>query len=228
MRGIVIAIDGTASSGKTTTARLLGKKLGFHVVETGAMYRAITLKVLREKVDIEDREKIKKILDRTEIDQRNENCKIVTFLDGEDVTEEIRKPEVDKHVSVISLYPEVREKMVSFQRKIAERGKVIMEGRDIGTVVFPQADVKIFMDASLEVRARRRFKELKERGIGKTLEEVLREMKERDRLDKTREISPLRKAKDAIFVDTTNLSVEEQVDLILKEIERRLRKRVES
>jgi cytidylate kinase len=222
MRKISIAIDGHAASGKSTTAKLLARKLGFLPIDTGAMYRAITLKVLRLGIPIGDERKITEIAENSAIEQRLINENVHTFLDGEDVSEEIRKPEVDRFVSIISAYPGVRRRLVEIQREMAKEGGVILEGRDIGTVVLPDADIKIFMTASLEERARRRLKELEERGIYSDFDSIKRELEKRDHIDSTRTDSPLKIAEDAIIVDTTNLSIEEQVDIILKEIERKV------
>lgn len=221
MKTLVIAIDGPAASGKSTTARLLGLKLGLLPVDTGAMYRAITLKVLRMNVNPEDLLKIEELLRHSEIDQRIKKGRIHTYLDGEDVTEEIRSPEVSALVSLVSSHHVVRNKLVEIQREIASRGGVVVEGRDIGTVVLPEADLKVFMTADLIERARRRRKDLEELGIEKPLKEVIDEIKERDFIDSTREDSPLRVAEGAMVLDTTNLGIDEQVEVIIREIERR-------
>ena len=222
MRKISIAIDGHAASGKSTTAKLLGKKLGFLPIDTGAMYRAITLKVLKLGVPIEDEEKVVEIASNSKIEQKLVNEDVHTYLDGEDVSDEIRNLDVDRYVSRISTYPGVRRKLVQIQREIAKEGGVILEGRDIGTVVLPDADVKIFMTASLEERAKRRLKELEEKDVVSDLEKIKNELRERDYIDSTREDSPLKIAQDAIIVDTTNLTIEEQVEVILREIMKRM------
>ncbi len=218
---IKIAIDGTSGSGKSTTAKLVARKLGLIPVDTGAMYRAITLKVIREGIPVEDERSVVELARRTEIDQAVVDGSIRTYLDGEDVSEAIRTPEVSRLVSIVSAYPGVRKRLVELQRKIAERGGVVLEGRDIGTVVLPDADFKFFMVASLEERTRRRLKELHDKGIDVSFEEVLNELKTRDTIDSTREDSPLKKAPDAILIDTSNLTIEQQVDLIIKEIARK-------
>ncbi len=215
---IKIAIDGTSGSGKSTTAKIIARKLGLIPVDTGAMYRAVTLKVLRAGVPVEDEQKVVEIANNTDIDQKVINGSIRTFLDGEDVSEAIRTPEVSRWVSIVSAYPGVRRRLVELQRKIAEKGGVVLDGRDIGTVVLPDADFKFFMVASLEERARRRMKELQEKGINVSFEEVLKELKTRDEIDSSRESSPLRKAPDAIVIDTSNLTISQQVDLIISEI----------
>jgi len=226
MKKITIAIDGHAASGKSTTAKLLAKKLGFLPIDTGAMYRAITLKTLRSGISVMDEKKVTEIALNSEIKQKLINEEVHTYLDGEDVSEEIRSPEIDKFVSIVSTYPGVRRKLVQIQREMAGKGGVILEGRDIGTVVLPDADIKVFMTASLEERAKRRLKELREKGIKSDLEKIKEKLKKRDYIDSTREDSPLKIAEDAIIVDTTNLSIEEQVEIIIKEILRRMGDRI--
>jgi cytidylate kinase len=221
VRSLVIAIDGPAASGKSTTAKLLGLKLGLLPVDTGAMYRAITLKVIRAGIDPQDLKGIERILEGSTISQKVVNGEVRTILDGEDVTEEIRTPEVSNLVSLISSYSVVRRKLVEIQRGFAKLGGIVVEGRDIGTVVFPDADLKVFMTADLRERAKRRQKELEEKGVKKALEEVMRELEERDHLDSTRDDSPLRIAPGAFVLDTTNLTISEQVEAIVEEIKRR-------
>ena len=216
-----IAIDGPAGSGKSTTAKLVAKALGLLPIDTGAMYRAVALKVIREKIDPYDEEKVGEIAGKVNIEQKLENGEIHTYLDGEDVSTAIRTPEVNNTVSIISAYPSVRKKMVELQRKLAKAGGVVLEGRDIGTVVLPDADLKVYMIASLEERARRRLKELREKGMDVSLKDVKQEILMRDEMDSKREYSPLKIPEDAFILDTTNLTVEEQVEKILKEVERR-------
>ena len=225
MKTLVIAIDGPAASGKSTTARLLGLKLGLLPIDTGAMYRAITLKILRENVSPNESGKIEEILKESKIEQRVVNGEIKTYLNGEDVTEEIRKPKVSSLVSTISALPSVRKKLVEIQRQLSEKGGVVVEGRDIGTVVLPNADLKVFMTASLKERARRRFLELKEKGIHTSIEKIMEEIKRRDEIDSKRDLSPLRPADDAMILDTTNLTINDQVNTIIKEIKRRFKDR---
>ncbi|HHF53322.1 MAG TPA: (d)CMP kinase [candidate division WOR-3 bacterium] len=216
-----IAIDGPAGSGKSTTAKLVAKALGLLPIDTGAMYRAVALKVIREKIDPYDEEKVGEIAGKVNIEQKLENGEIHTYLDGEDVSTAIRTPEVNNTVSIISAYPGVRKKMVELQRKLAKAGGVVLEGRDIGTVVLPDADLKVYMIASLEERARRRLKELREKGMDVSLKDVKQEILMRDEMDSKREYSPLKIPEDAFILDTTNLTVEEQVEKILKEVDRR-------
>ncbi|MFH1008676.1 MAG: (d)CMP kinase [Candidatus Latescibacterota bacterium] len=214
---MVIAIDGPAGSGKSTTARMVAKRLGFLYLDTGAMYRALTLKALRERLDLENEEALGILADRTQVAlvQRDEGLQ--TLLDGEDVSEEIRLPEVTAKIAPVCRVPRVREVLVQRQREIGQAaGDVVMEGRDIGTVVFPDAQLKIFLDAGVEERARRRFGELAKQGIEAHLEDVKRDMLERDQRDMEREHGPLRRAKDVVVVDTTHLTIAEQVDRIVR------------
>lgn len=213
---IVIAIDGPAASGKSTTAKLVAERLGYLHIDTGAMYRAITLKVVEEKIPLDAVDRIQQLAERTNIQLERRDGQHRVFLDGRDVTEAIRSPEITKRVSLISSYPPVRSVMVREQRRMAEAGGVVLEGRDIGTVVLPNADLKIFMTADVAERARRRKKELEDAGV-RVDEEALRvEIEERDKKDSTRETSPLRKAPDAIVLDSSRLTVEQQVEFIVQ------------
>lgn len=216
MRRPIVAIDGPAASGKSTTARLVAERLGYRWVDTGAMYRALALKVVREKIKPWEEGKLREMLGRTEVRLEEGDGGLRVLLDGEDVTELVRSPEVTRAVSWVCALPFVREAMVQLQRRMAAGGGVVMEGRDIGTVVVPDAEVKVFLDADVRERARRRWRELREKGMDVSLEDVERELEERDRKDSAREHSPLRRAPDAILVDTTNLSVEEQVERIVR------------
>jgi len=209
----IIAIDGPAGSGKGTLAKALAKKLGLVNIDTGATYRCVALKVLRNNIDIEDKEKIIDIAKNTNIDLLPDGT---VLLDGEDVTKEIRSKEVTSIVSPISSITKVREVMVDIQRKIAEGKDVVMEGRDITTVVFPNTKYKFYLDASLEERARRRYEENKEKGIDMTYEEVLDNIKKRDYNDMHKEVGSLVRTPDQIYIDTTNLTVEEEVEIIEK------------
>jgi cytidylate kinase len=212
---IIIAIDGPAGSGKSTTAKEVAKRLQILHLDTGAMYRAITLKCLRKNISYKDEEKISTMLKDTNIsfDGDIDNMKI--FLDGEDVTTQIRSDEVTKNVSDYCAIPIVRQMLVNLQRKIAMGRSVVCEGRDIGTVVFPDAQLKFFMTASAEERAKRRAKDFEKLGIKKEISELIKEINERDRKDSSRKNSPLCKAKDAEEIDTTNMSFEQQVEYIV-------------
>ena len=216
MRRPIVAIDGPAASGKSTTARLVAERLGYRWVDTGAMYRALALKVVREGIKPWEEGRLREMLGRTEVRLEEGDGGLRVLLDGEDVTELVRSPEVTRAVSWVCALPFVREAMVQLQRRMAASGGVVMEGRDIGTIVVPDAEVKVFLDADVRERARRRWRELREKGMDVSLEDVERELEERDRKDSAREHSPLRRAPDAILVDTTNLSVEEQVERIVR------------
>lgn len=216
LKKIVIAIDGPAASGKSTTAKLVARRLGYLHIDTGAMYRAITLKVLEQKVSVEDSRRVGALAEQTEIRLEQNKETPIVFLDNRDVTSAIRTPEVTKHVSLISSYPQVREVLVREQRKMSRGGGVVLEGRDIGTVVLPDADLKIFMVASISTRAKRRMVDLKQAGFEVSENTIVNEISERDKKDASREASPLRCADDAIKLDTTHLTIEQQVDLIVE------------
>ena len=223
MSKFVVAIDGGAGSGKSTTARGVAEAIGFFYLDTGAMYRAVTLKYLLNGGDTStiDHGLIKKIITDTTIDLKEHNGVLTVLLDDRDVTHEIRTPEVSKFVSPVSAIPEVREWMVSLQRAIAEGKNLVCEGRDIGTVVFPDAEVKVFMKADLVARALRRQKEIQEKGIVVKLEDVLANIRFRDKYDSSRSHSPLKQAEDAIVVDTTHLTIEQEIEQVVSIIEKR-------
>ena len=222
-KGLVIAIDGFSSTGKSSISKVVADTLGLIHIDTGAMYRAITLFGLRnfknEKQEI-DLSKLLQNLNEISLEFRENSGKLEIYLNGENVSKEIRTTEVSDNVSFIAKQPEVRERLVVLQRDIAERQGVIMDGRDIGTVVLPHADYKFFLTASADERARRRFLELQSLGIETTIEEVKQNLIERDRIDSEREISPLKQAEDAILIDNTNLNKEETIDLILSYIKK--------
>ncbi len=211
---IRIAIDGPAASGKSTTARLLSKKLGYLYIDTGAMYRAATLAVLRAGIDVHDEQAVERCVRENKITLRIKNGEQRTYLNDEDVSDLIRTPEINNVISIISSYPKVRQILIEQQRALAKEGGIVMDGRDIGTVVLPDAELKVFLVAGLEERARRRQKDLKKQGIHLSLEEIKDEIARRDKLDSERDMSPLRKAPDARELDTTNLTVEQQVEII--------------
>jgi cytidylate kinase len=213
----VIAIDGPAGSGKSTTARLVAQKLGFVYLDTGALYRALTHKVLTRNIDVHDQSEILALIKNTKIELRIQKGRIKLFLDGNDITRKIRTQKVSRNVSTIAAYQGVREWMVKMQRKIGERGKIVAEGRDIGTVVFPRARLKFFLIASLEERARRRQKDFSREKKPVHLHKVADELKKRDINDSSREIGPLRQADDAIVLDTSNLTIEQQVEFVVEQ-----------
>ena len=215
MKNIIIAIDGPAGSGKGTLAKALAKKLNLVNIDTGATYRCVALKVLRKKVKLADKDKIIKIAKNIKIDLLENGT---VLMDGEDVTKEIRSKEVTEIVSPISSIVEVREILVDVQRNIAKGKNVVMEGRDITTVVFPNAKYKFYLDASVEVRAERRFKENQEKGIDLTYEEVIENIKARDYTDMHKEVGSLMRTDDQIYIDSSNLTVEEEVAIVEKVI----------
>ena len=212
---MVIAIDGPAGSGKSTTAKNVAEKLGFIHINTGAMYRGIALKCIQEDVNMEDPAQLNHLLTHTKFEFAAEG-ESALFMDGVDISAEITSVEVTDFVSQVSAISQVREKLVQYQRKMAEGLNVVLEGRDIGTVVFPNADHKFFLVADIHERARRRKKEMEAKGEVVSLEELTAEMLERDRKDSTRKHSPLKKAEDAVEIDTTGISIEEQVNRIVE------------
>ena len=212
---MVIAIDGPAGSGKSTTAKHVAAKLGFIHINTGAMYRGIALKCIQGKIDLNSSSEINKILNQTKFEFGRESGSVL-FMDGVDISSEITSSLVTESVSRVSAVPQIREKLVQYQREMAEGLDVVLEGRDIGTVVFPDAEFKFFLIADIEERARRRKKEMETMGEIVSLRELTAELEERDRKDSTREHSPLKKAEDAVEIDTTGLSIAEQVNRIVK------------
>lgn len=213
---MIIAIDGPVGAGKSTVARLLAKKLGFTHLDTGAIYRAITVAVIRRGVEVGRTDEVALAARESEIRFGLGGDSV--FLNGEDVSREIRTPMVDGLVPDVAKIPEVRAEVVKKQRAIAAEGGVVAEGRDIGSVVFPDADLKFYLDAAPEERGRRRYRELRGRGVACSLPEIIAEVKERDRKDLTREHSPLQKADDAVLVDTTGKPIEAVVQEILNQV----------
>ena len=212
---LIIAIDGPVGSGKSTVARRVAEMLGYTHLDSGAMYRAVGLKALRDGVPLDSPAGLSELAGAVRIDLVPRDGKLLVLLDGEDVTEQIRAPEVSHAASVVAVVPGVRHPMVAEQRRAGEQGGVVMEGRDIGSVVFPHADLKIFLDASPEVRASRRQRELEEKGEPMEFAKVLDEVHQRDRRDREREMSPLVRAADAVTVDNTAMDVEETARVIV-------------
>lgn len=211
---IRIAVDGPSGAGKSTIAKAVAQRLGIDYIDTGAMYRAIGYKMLKEGINVDDLEGIQRLLDTTEIDFSKGDI----ILDGQVINDLIRTPEISKQASSCSAVGIVREKLVDLQQKMGRAKSVVMDGRDIGTVVFPDAEYKFFITASPEERAKRRYNELIEKGQKVNYDQVLADITDRDHNDSTREITPLRKAEDAIEVDTTNMTIEEVIEYICKEM----------
>lgn len=211
---MIVAVDGPAGSGKGTVTKKIEEKLGFLNLDTGATYRCVALQTLREGIKLENEDEIVKIANDIDIKIDNTGDKDIILLNGEDVSKEIRTKEVTAIVSQVSSIIQVREKMVEVQRKLAQGKNVIVEGRDIGTVVFPNADIKIYLDASEEIRAKRRYEENKQNGIDTTYEEVLENVKMRDYNDMHKKVGALKKADDAIVIDSSNLTIDEVTEKI--------------
>jgi cytidylate kinase len=223
--GLIIAIDGPAAVGKSTMGKLIARELGFLYIDTGAIYRAITWKVLKNNININDEEMISSMVSNTYITIERANKKSLNdyyhiFVDGEDVTEEIRNPMIDQNVSQIARLPKIRKQLIYLQRELAEKGNIVMEGRDIGSVILPKADIKLYFTASEEERIKRRYKELIDKGYNVDYEEVKKQIVQRDEIDSKRKYAPLIKAKDAILIDSTKKSIEEVKDEILKIIKK--------
>ena len=219
MERFIVAIDGTSGSGKSTTAKLVAEKLGWFYLNTGAMYRAVALKCLRKGISPENHRLIEEIAKNITISFHTIKDTHRVLVDNEDVTMDIKTSEVTKLVSPIANIKEVRKIMVERQRQIADNQKCICEGRDMGTVVFPDAELKIFMDADIDVRAERRYRELKNLGIPVEIDKIKYELALRDEYDSTRENSPLKKAEDAIMLNTTNMSIEDEVNWVVQKIQ---------
>lgn len=218
MRKLVVTIDGPAASGKSTTARTVAKRLGYKYLDTGAMYRAMGLKALRAKADVGDEARMAEIAAQTEIDVETLSSGTRILLDGADVTDELRSPEVSAAASTVAALRPVRERMVEIQRTIGAEGGIVAEGRDIGSVVFPDAEVKIYLDADLRTRAMRRKKELNGKGTVVELGKVERDIRSRDKSDSRRQHSPLVVPDGATVVDTTDLTIEEQIEEVLRQV----------
>ena len=212
---MIVAIDGPAASGKSTTAKMVAKKLEMTYLDTGAMYRAVTLALLRSNTDLDDYDSVCQVVDELELDIYDKGSKTIVKLDGEDISQAIRSLPVTENVSAVSAMKYVRQTMVEIQRNIGNKTNCVVEGRDIGTVVFPDAEFKIFMVADVNMRAKRRFKDLYEMGENRSFQDVLADLKSRDEKDSTRAYSPLQKADEAIEIDTSMLSIDQQVEKII-------------
>lgn len=221
MKKIQVAIDGPASAGKSTVAKIVAKKLHFIYCDTGAMYRSVTFAALKNHVKLDDDQALKELLKTIEIRFVPAEPEQRVFVNDEEVTQAIRTPEITNNVSLVSAQPSVRAELTKRQQEIAEAGGIVMDGRDIGTTVLPNAEVKIFLVASVHERAVRRFKENQTKGIDTPLDVLEKEIEERDYKDSHREISPLTQAEDAVLVDTTSLTIDQVVDKILEIIDQK-------
>jgi cytidylate kinase len=219
---LIIAIDGPSGAGKSTLAKRLAKELRFVYLDTGAMYRALALKALRQGVDLADDTRLAELIAGTEIDLQETHGSLAVLLDGEDVAAQIRTPEVSQLASKVSALGVVRARMLELQRAMGKQGSVVAEGRDIGTVIFPEAEVKVFLDASVCERAQRRYDELKAAGREVDLDETRREIEERDKRDSERDLAPLRKADDAMLIDSSSVDADEVAAIVLARIQNEL------
>ncbi|MCK4532402.1 (d)CMP kinase [bacterium] len=220
MDKIIIAIDGPAGAGKSEIAKRVARGLKYEYIDTGAMYRAIAWKLLKSKINIEDDEELQQLIDNTEISWQSQENVFRVFVDGGEVTDEIRTQSITKKTNEISMIQKVREYLLILQRKAGVEKGIIMEGRDIGTAVFPQAEKKFYLDATLEERAKRRYRDLKKQDQTVKMEKIKEAIRFRDEKDKNRSLNPLKAARDAILIDTTNLSLEEVVQCILDKLKK--------
>ena len=218
MKKVIIAIDGPSGAGKSTVGKMLAKELGYLYIDTGAMYRAIGLKAVREGVELKEGEALRNLCERTEVRLVQDNNGFKVYLDNEDVSEAIRTPEMGMVASAVSAQPCVRERLLQLQRELGEGGGVVLEGRDIGTVVFPDAEVKFYLDAKVEERAKRRWLEFQAKGMETDLQKTIEDVAKRDYDDSHREIAPLKKAQDAVIVDSSGLGIDEVVALMKKKV----------
>lgn len=221
-KNYVIAIDGEAGTGKSTLAKNIAKKYNIVYMDTGAMYRCVTLDMLNKGISMDDTRKIQQMLDNIKIEIENDNGEDRFILNGEDVTKKIREKNVNDNVSQVSHIPLVRERMVELQRKLADGKKIVMEGRDIGTNVFPNAQVKIYLTASAQVKAKRRYEQNKQNGIDIPFEEIYNNVVFRDNNDKTSNVAPLKKADDAFELDTTNYTLDEVENIVVEKIKEKV------
>lgn len=221
-KNYVIAIDGEAGTGKSTLAKNIAKKYNIVYMDTGAMYRCVTLDMLNKGISMDDTRKIQQMLDNIKIEIENDNGEDRFILNGEDVTKKIREKNVNDNVSQVSHIPVVRERMVELQRRLANGKKIVMEGRDIGTNVFPNAQVKIYLTASAQVKAKRRYEQNKQNGIDIPFEEIYNNVVFRDNNDKTSDVAPLKKADDAFELDTTNYTLDEVENIVVKKIKEKV------
>jgi cytidylate kinase len=219
--GLIIAIDGPAGAGKTTISKTLATKLGYSYIDTGALYRGFALKASREGIDIHDDDKLKKMCEETDLCFKNKNGELKLYLDGVDVSKEIREPHMSIRASDISARPVIRKALLNVQRKLGENGEVILEGRDIGSVVFPDADLKFYLDANVEERAKRRHRDFINAGKSVDLNGLIEDIKKRDLNDSKREHAPLTKTDDAIYVDSTNYTINEVIELMIREVKKK-------
>lgn len=215
----VITIDGPAGAGKTSIAKIVSRKLGYNYIDTGAMYRAISWKAFREKIDLKAKEKLIKMVRNTKIELKNRAGMVRIYLDGKDITNKIRNKRLAEGASILATVPEVREQLMKIQRRMGSSGGIVVEGRDIGIVVFPRADYKFYLDASIKERALRRYRELKVKGEEGQLAELEKAIRSRDKRDRTRGVAPLKIARDAVVIDSTDMSKKEVVEFILKRIQ---------
>ena len=221
VKELIIAIDGPSGAGKSTLAKRLAGDLGYTYLDTGAMYRALALKILRQGLDLSDATKLARLVEATDIDLVHREGNLQVLLDGVEVSALIRTPEVSQMASKASAFSVVRKRMLDLQRALGQRGNVVAEGRDIGTVIFPQAEVKIYLDASVQERARRRYEELRSAGRDVTVEETIRELEERDKRDSERDVAPLRKAEDALAIDSSGLTAEAVLERVMRVIKQK-------
>ena len=221
-RKLIITIDGPSGAGKSTISQLLAERLRYQYIDTGALYRVVALKVREENVDLENEEDISSLCDSLDVSFSQENGNLRVFLEGRDVSEEIRTPEMSLLASGVSAKKVVRDALHTIQRKLGDGGGIVIEGRDMGTVVFPEAEVKFFLNASLRIRGERRFRQYRDKGKVFDLGKIIQDIKKRDLDDTKRALSPLKPADDAIEIDSTKLNIEEVVETMLKIVQHRL------